>query len=96
MNAQKYQSMLLGARISEDNNIVLHTDGVNIEQLESVKLFGVLLDSELNFSPGVGGGGDFSDHISSVITSLFLLQCYLVLLQSIRQTQMSQPHMASC
>ena len=40
----------------EANKINLHTDGVNIEKLKSFKLFGVLLDSELNFS----------EHISSV------------------------------
>ena len=34
----------------------MHIDGVNIEQLKSIKLFGVLLDSELNFG----------EHISSV------------------------------
>ena len=55
VNVQKYQSMLLGAE-SEANNINLHIDGVNIEQLKSTKLFGVLLDSELHFS----------EHISSV------------------------------
>ena len=46
---QKYQSMVLGAE-SEANNINLPIDGVNIEQLKSIKLFGVFLGSELNFS----------------------------------------------
>ena len=49
MNVQKYQSMVLGAE-SEANNINLDINGVNIEQLKSIKLFGVFLDSELNFS----------------------------------------------
>ena len=49
MNVQKYQSMVLGAE-SEANNINLPIDGVDIEQLKSIKLFGVFLDSELNFS----------------------------------------------
>ena len=53
VNVQKYQSMLLHE--SEANNINLHT-GVNIEKLNSFKLFGVLLDSGINFS----------EHISSV------------------------------
>ena len=47
--------MVLGAE-SEANNINLDINGVNIEQLKSIKLFGVFLDSELNFS----------EHISSV------------------------------
>ena len=55
MNVQKYQSMVLGTE-SEANNINLHIDGINIEQLKSIKFFGVLLDSELNFS----------EHISSI------------------------------
>ena len=55
MNVQKYQSKLLGSR-TEANTINLHIDGVNMEQLKSFKLFGVHLDSELNFS----------EHISSV------------------------------
>ena len=55
MNVQKYQSMVLGAE-SEANNINLDINGVNIEQLKSIKLFGVFLDSELNFN----------EHISSV------------------------------
>ena len=43
--------MLLGSGTgTEANNINLHIDGTNIEQLKSIKLFGVLLDSELNFS----------------------------------------------
>ena len=37
VNVQKYQSMVLGAE-SEANNINLHIDGVNIEQLKSIKL----------------------------------------------------------
>ena len=41
--------MELGAE-SETNNINLHIDAVNIKQLKSIKLFGVFLDSELNFS----------------------------------------------
>ena len=49
MNVQKYQSMVLGAE-SEAYNINLPIDGVDIEQLKSIKLFGVFLDSELNFS----------------------------------------------
>ena len=55
VNVQKYQSMVLGAE-SEANNINLDINGVNIEQLKSIKLFGVFLDSELNFN----------EHISSV------------------------------
>ena len=55
MNVQKYQSMVLVAE-SEANNINLDINGVNIEQLKSIKLFGVFLDSELNFN----------EHISSV------------------------------
>ena len=55
MNVQKCQSMVLGTE-SEANNINLHIHGVNKEQLKSMKLFGILLDSELNFS----------EHISSV------------------------------
>ena len=55
VNVEKYQSKLLGSR-TEANIINLHIDGVNIEQLKSFKLFGVHLDSELNFS----------EHISSV------------------------------
>ena len=47
--------MVLGAE-SEANNINLHKDGVNIEQLKSIKLFSVFLDSELNLI----------EHISSV------------------------------
>ena len=49
VNVEKYQSMVLGAE-SEANNINLPIDGVDIEQLKSIKLFGVFLDSELNFS----------------------------------------------
>ena len=49
VNVQKYQSMVLGAE-SEANNINLDINGVNIEQLKSIKLFGVFLDSELNFN----------------------------------------------
>ena len=41
--------MELGAE-SETNNINLHIDAVNINQLKSIKLFCVFLDSELNFS----------------------------------------------
>ena len=52
-NVQKYHSMVLGAE-SEANNINLHTGGVNIEQLKSIKLFGVLWDSELNYSEHIG------------------------------------------
>ena len=37
VNVQKYQSMVLGAE-SEANNINLHIDGVNTEQLKSIKL----------------------------------------------------------
>ena len=55
VNVQKYQSMVLVAE-SEANNINLDINGVNIEQLKSIKLFGVFLDSELSFS----------EHISSV------------------------------
>ena len=55
VNVQKYQSMVLGAE-SEANNINVDINGVNIEQLKSIKLFGVFLDSELSFS----------EHISSV------------------------------
>ena len=55
MNVQKYQSKLLDPR-TEANIINLHIDGVSIEQLKLIKLFGVHLDSELNFS----------EHISSV------------------------------
>ena len=55
VNVQKYQSMVLVAE-SEANNINLDINGVNIEQLKSIKLFGVFLDSELNFN----------EHISSV------------------------------
>ena len=49
VNVQKHQSMELGAE-SETNNINLHIGAVNIKQLKSIKLFGVFLDSELNFS----------------------------------------------
>ena len=56
VNVQKYQSMLLGSR-AEANTINLHVDGVSIEQLKSIKLFDVHLDSELNFS----------EHINSVL-----------------------------
>ena len=55
VNVQKYQSMVLVAE-SEANNINLDINGVNIEQLKSIKLFGVFLDSELNFN----------EHMSSV------------------------------
>ena len=55
VNAQKYQSMLPGSK-TEANNTNLHIDGVNIDQLNTIKLFGVHLDYELNFS----------EHISSV------------------------------
>ena len=55
VNVQKYQPMVLGAE-SEANNINLDINEVNIEQLKSIKLFGVFLDSELNFN----------EHISSV------------------------------
>ena len=55
VNVQKYQSKLLGSR-TEANIINLNIDGVNTEQLKSFKLFGVHLDSELNFN----------EHISSV------------------------------
>ena len=55
VNVQKYQPMVLGAE-SEANNINVDINGVNIEQLKSIKLFGVFLDSELSFS----------EHISSV------------------------------
>ena len=50
MNVQKYQSMLICSGTEANNSINLHIDGTNIEQLKSTKLFGVLLDSELNFS----------------------------------------------
>ena len=50
VNVQKYQSMLLCSGTEANNSINLHIDGTNIEQLKSIKLFGVLLDSELNFS----------------------------------------------
>ena len=56
MNVQKYQSMVLGAE-SEANNINLDINGVNIEQLKSIKLCDVHLDSELNFS----------EHVNSVL-----------------------------
>ena len=56
VNVQKYQSMLLGSR-AEANAINLHVDGVSIEQLKSIKLFDVHLDSELNFS----------EHVNSVL-----------------------------
>ena len=56
VNVQKYQSMLLGSR-AEANTINLHVDGVSIEQLKSIKLFDVHLDSELNFS----------EHVNSVL-----------------------------
>ena len=56
VNVQKYQSMLLGSR-AEENTINLHVDGVSIEQLKSIKLFDVHLDSELNFS----------EHVNSVL-----------------------------
>ena len=46
VNVEKYQSMVLGAE-SEANNVNLDINGVNIEQLKSVKLFRVFLDSEL-------------------------------------------------
>ena len=52
VNVQKYQFMLLGSR-AEANTINLHVDGVSIEQLKSIKLFDVHLDSELNFSEHV-------------------------------------------
>ena len=55
VNVQKYQSTVLGAE-SEAHNINLHIVGVNIKQLISIKFFGVLLDSELNFC----------EHISSL------------------------------
>ena len=54
VNVQKYQSMVLVAE-SEANNINLDINGVNIEQLKSIKLFGVFLDSELNFSEHITG-----------------------------------------
>ena len=50
VNIQKYQSMLLGFGTEANYSINLHIDGTNIEQLKSIKLFGVLLDSELNFT----------------------------------------------
>ena len=56
VSVQKYQSMLLGSR-AEANTINLHVDGVSIEQLKSIKLFDVHLDSELNFS----------EHVNSVL-----------------------------
>ena len=56
VNVRKYQSMLLGSR-AEANTINLHVDGVSIEQLKSIKLFDVHLDSELNFS----------EHVNSVL-----------------------------
>ena len=56
VNVQKYQSMLLGSR-AEANTINLHVDGVSIEQLKSIKLCDVHLDSELNFS----------EHVNSVL-----------------------------
>ena len=46
VNVEKYQSMVLDAE-SEANNVNLDINGVNIEQLKSVKLFRVFLDSEL-------------------------------------------------
>ena len=48
--------MLLGSR-AEANTISLHVDGVSIEQLKSIKLCDVHLDSELNFS----------EHVNSVL-----------------------------
>ena len=42
--------------LNRKQKIYLHIDGVNIEHLKTIKLFRVLLDSELNFS----------EHISSV------------------------------
>ena len=56
VSVQKYQSMLLGSR-AEANTINLHVDGFSIEQLKSIKLFDVHLDSELNFS----------EHVNSVL-----------------------------
>ena len=50
VNVQKYQSMLLDSGTEANNCIDLHMDGTNMEQLKSIKLFGVRLDSELNFS----------------------------------------------
>ena len=44
VNVQKYQSMLLGSGTEANNCINLHIDGTNMEQLKSIKLFGVLLD----------------------------------------------------
>lgn len=50
VNVQKYQSMLRGSGTEAKNSINLHIDGADIEQSKSIKLLGVLLDSELNFS----------------------------------------------
>ena len=50
VSVQKYQSMLLGSGTEANYSINLHIDGISIEPLKSIKLFGVLLDSELNFS----------------------------------------------
>lgn len=50
VNVQKYQSMLMGSGTEAKNSINLHIDGTDIEQSKSIKLLGVLLDSELNFS----------------------------------------------
>ena len=49
VTVQRYQSMLLGSGTEANNCIDLHIDGTNMEQLKSIKVFGVLLDSELHF-----------------------------------------------
>lgn len=48
VNVQKYRFMLLGSGTEANNSINLHIDVTNIEQSKSIKLLGVLLDSELN------------------------------------------------
>ncbi|PFX24165.1 putative RNA-directed DNA polymerase from transposon BS [Stylophora pistillata] len=50
VSVQKYQSMLMGSGTEAKNSISLHIDGTDIEQSKSIKLLGVLLDSELNLS----------------------------------------------
>lgn len=51
VNVQKYQSMLMGSGTEAKNSITdLHIAGTDIEQSKSIKLLGVPLDSELNFS----------------------------------------------
>ncbi|PFX11844.1 hypothetical protein AWC38_SpisGene24297 [Stylophora pistillata] len=50
VNVQKYQSMLMDSGTEAKNSINLHKDLTDIERSKSIKLLGVLLDSELNFS----------------------------------------------